>query len=76
VYDLLDEVWIMAAIVRHGWTRFLVFGVGWSDENATENTKFENEELHSHELGVTIGLATQYFQGMGNINVRRHGRVS
>jgi hypothetical protein len=41
----------------------------------TKKTKFRHEEVHSHELGMTIGLATQSVQGMGDISVQRHGRV-
>jgi hypothetical protein len=34
VDDLLDEDW-MWQTVRQGWTLSLVFGVGWSDKDAT-----------------------------------------
>jgi hypothetical protein len=44
-------------------------------EMQTEKTKFGHEDAHSHELGVTVGLATQPVQGHGDISVQRHGRV-
>jgi hypothetical protein len=59
-----------------GWTTAFVFGFGWSDRVAIENTKFRHEEVHSHELGAMVGLATQSVQGMGDINVQRHGRFN
>jgi hypothetical protein len=34
VEDLLDEDWMMAVVVRRGWTLALVFGVGWNDRDA------------------------------------------
>jgi hypothetical protein len=33
--DLLEKYWMMAAVVRQGWTLVLVFGVGQSDKDAT-----------------------------------------
>jgi hypothetical protein len=41
----------------------------------TKMTKFRHEEVHSHELGMTIGLDTQSVQGMGEFSVRIHRRV-
>jgi hypothetical protein len=75
VEDLLDKDQMMETIVRKGWTLSLVFKVGHYDRDATEKTKFGYEEVHSHELGATIGLATQLFQGTGDINVQRHGNI-
>jgi hypothetical protein len=75
VEDLLDEDQMMATMMRQGWTLSLVFGVGQSDKDVTEKTKFGHEEAHSHELGVMVGLATQSVQGMGDISVWRHGRI-
>jgi hypothetical protein len=75
VEDLLDEDWMMEVVMRQGWTLALLFGVGWSDKDVIEETKFGQEEVHSYELGAVIGLATQSFQGMGEISVWRHGRL-
>jgi hypothetical protein len=73
VEDLLDKDRVMVAVMRQGWTFSLVFGVGQSDRDATENTKFGHEVVHSHDLCVMVGLATQSVQGMGDINMWRHG---
>jgi hypothetical protein len=48
------------------WTRVM--------EMRQKKTKFGHEEVHSHELGVTVGLATQSVQGMGEFSVWRHGK--
>jgi hypothetical protein len=66
---------MMAAVMRQGWTLALVFGFGQGDEVATEKTMFGYEEVHSNELGTTMGLATQSFQGMGDVSVHIHGRI-
>jgi phosphotransferase system IIB component len=58
VEDFLDEDQMIEVVVRKGWTLYLVFGVGKRDEYEIENTKFRREEVHSHELGVMVGLAT------------------
>ena len=75
VEDILDIDQMMEAVVRQGWTLALVFGVGQSHGDATKKTKFGHEELHFHGLGMMVELATQSVQGMGDISVRRHGRV-
>jgi hypothetical protein len=75
VEDLLDEDHMMVTIVRQGWTLAFVFGVGWSDGDAAKKNNFENEEMHSHELGTMIELATQSVQGTRESCVWRHGRV-
>jgi hypothetical protein len=59
VENLFNEDRMMATVVRQGWTLSLVFGVGWSDGDAIEKTKFGHEEVHSHELGTVVGLDTQ-----------------
>jgi hypothetical protein len=55
--------------VRQGWKLALIPGVGKSDIDATEKTKFGHEEVHYHGLSVKIGLATKSVQGMGDISV-------
>jgi hypothetical protein len=76
VEKLLKEDQMVAVAVRQEWTLALVFGVGWSDRDATENTKFGHEKIHSHEFGVTVGIVTQSVQGMGKFNVWRHVKFS
>jgi hypothetical protein len=66
---------MMATIVRKRWTLVLVFGVGLSDEDAIEKSKFGHEEVHFHGLDATIRLATQSVKGTGDISVWRHDIV-
>jgi hypothetical protein len=61
--------------MMQGWTLSLVFGVGHSDGDVIEKTKFGHEEVRSHELGATVGTTTQSIQGMGDIGVQRHVKV-
>jgi hypothetical protein len=65
--DLLDKDQTMAVVVRQGRTLALVFGVGRSDRDVTKKTKFMHEEVHSHELGTTVGLATRSVKGMAEL---------
>jgi len=43
---LLDEYQTMETTVMQGWTLALVFGIGKSDEDVKENTKFRHGEAH------------------------------
>jgi hypothetical protein len=51
----------------------LVFEVGQSDGGVDRSDCIWAWGVHSHELGVMIGLATQSFQGMRDVNVQKHG---
>jgi hypothetical protein len=73
--DLLVKSQMMATVVRQGWTLSLVFEVGHSDGDGIEKTKFGHEEVHSHELGMMVGITTQSIQDMGEFNVRIHGII-
>jgi hypothetical protein len=72
---LLYKDWMMETILRKRWTLALVLRVGRIDGDPTKNTKFWHEELHSHDLDTTLGLATQSVQDIGDINVWRHGII-
>jgi len=50
----------------------LIFEVRRSDGDIERKTTFGHEEVHFHELGATIGLATQSVQEMKDVNVRKH----
>jgi hypothetical protein len=74
--DLIDEDRMMAATMRQGWTLSIVFEVERGDGRLQpKNIKFKHEKVHSHELGMMVGLDSQSVQGMADINVRRHSRV-
>jgi hypothetical protein len=36
---------------------------------------FEHEEVHSHGLGMMVGLITQLVQDLRRSNVQRHGKM-
>jgi hypothetical protein len=64
VDDLLNIDWTLVA-VRKNWTLALVFELEKVTKMQTKRTMFGHEEVHSHDLGMTIGLTTQSVQGMG-----------
>jgi hypothetical protein len=74
VDDLLDEDWMMETVVRQGWTLALVFGVGQSDEDATEKTKFRHGEAHL-KTWMTSWIDHPTSTRLETCNVQRHGRV-
>jgi len=73
----LTIVWCIGLVRRLGGQGkgavALVFEVGQSDGGENRNDCVWAWEVHSHEFGVMIGLATQSVQGMRDVNVQKHG---